>query len=775
MLFNRVNWKYRTKEGRIMSCKQLSHREMSDKFGNRSTVLKWVQIIPLLFTSITFLALAGCAHAQIHGDISDLKAVSNWQKVANGVYSASIGDPDAEMRYSDLAGSAPKITALNDLPDVPLSKALVNTKFYIADDGRIMVHVPTEADEKIFGYGLQFDKTMHSGRILELKVDHFKKGGGATHAPVPFFISSKGYGLFFNTAKYIKIRNQVGNRKDSRNNPKEVDRNPPPDEKQSGPWRAQPAGDSIEAHMTAKGLELIGFSGTDLQDIVARYNLYSGGGAMPPFWGLGFWHRTPSKYGDDQTVEEIAGFKKHNIPLDVIGLEPGWQSKSYPCTFEWQKKRFPDPAGFTKQLLDDGIRLNLWVNPYISKHARIYKEMYPLSGSHMVWLGIVPDYRLPEAREILLDQHKKDHFDIGISGYKIDEVDGYDEWLWPDHATFPSGTSAESMRQTYGMQMAYMIDGELFKKNNQRTYSLIRANNGMGANFPFVIYSDSYGHDQYITGLSSASLCGVLWCPEIRSAKNEREWINRMHTTCFSPLAQLNAWASGTKPWSYENATDPIRRTIQLRMQLLPYLYTAFANYHFKGIPPVRSMILERGHASTGSVDQKIKLDGEKNPYGDGDGQKIVEDNSLFMFGPDILVAPFINSAAERKVKLPKGSWYDFHTGKLAGNGQEITVTAKQTGDLPPLFVKDGALIPMLKNPVNRTRDAKGAELEIRHYGKADGRCLLYEDDGVSYDYQKGKYLLRELSVKDGQFNEQILNDSKQHIYGKMSVRQMSR
>jgi alpha-D-xyloside xylohydrolase len=536
---------------------------------------------------------------------------------------------------------------------------------------------------------------------------------------------------------------------------------------------AQPVGDCIEANMKGKGLELVGFVGTDLQDIVARYNLYSGGGAMPPLWGLGFWHRTPAKYTAEQALKEVEEFKLHNIPLDVIGLEPGWQSKSYPCTFEWQKKRFADPAAFTQQLLDDGIRLNLWVNPYISKNARIYKDMYPLAGSHMVWLGIVPDYMLPKARKILITQHKKDHFDIGISGYKIDEVDGYDYWLWPDHATFPSGTSAESMRQTYGMQMAKMINTELFRKNNQRTYSLIRANNGAGANHPFVLYSDSYDHNQYVTGLSSASLSGVLWCPEIRSAKNEREWINRMHTTCFSPLAQLNAWESGTKPWSFKNSTDAIRRTIQLRMQLLPYLYTAFAEYHFKGIPPVRSMILEAGDVGIVNVSQKIKLDGEKNPYGDGFTQKIVEDNSLYMFGPDILVAPFINSDTKRGVKLPKGNWYDFYTGKFAGNDQEITVTAEQTDDLPPLFVMDGALIPMLKNPVNRTRDAKGAELEIRHYGKAEGSCLLYEDDSESYDYEKGQYHLRKLLFKDGKLKEHVLNDSKERIYGEITVREM--
>ena len=131
----------------------------------------------------------------------------------------------------------------------------------------------------------------------------------------------------------------------------------------------------------------------------------------------------------------------------------------------------------------------------------------------------------------------------------------------------------------------------------------------------------------------------------------------------------------------------------------------------------------------------------------------IVEDNSLYMFGPDILVAPFINSDTKRDVKLPKGNWYDFYTGKFAGNDQEITVTAEQTDDLPPLFVKDGALIPMLKNPVNRTRDAKGAELEIRHYGKADGSCLLYEDDSESFDYVKGQYHLRKILFKDRNIN----------------------
>ncbi|MHC5108327.1 MAG: glycoside hydrolase family 31 protein [Planctomycetota bacterium] len=676
-----------------------------------------------------------------------------WKKIGNGLWSVQLGSLEGETKYSDLAGAPPKIAQLNRLVDLPLPPTARQIQYRVSEDHKVSVRIPTDSDEQIFGFGLQFDRTRHNRRILTLNVDHFARGGGATHAPVPFYMSTKGYGVFINTARFLKVYCQVGNRKGSPNNPPEVDRNPPDDEPQPGPWLPQPPADAVEAFIHGNGLELIMIAGTDLQDIVARYNLLGGGGAMPPLWGLGFWHRVPSQFSADQTLAEVAEFNNHNIPLDVIGLEPGWQTKSYPCTFEWQKKRFPDPKNFARELLNDGVRLNLWINPYISQRARIYKQMEPLSGSHLVWLGIVPDYTLPQARRILVDQHKRAHFDIGISGYKVDEVDGYDNWLWPDHASFPSGTPAEVMRQVYGLLMQEMLYKDLFRPNDRRTLGLVRASNGAASCYPFAIYSDSYGHQQYVTGFSSSSLAGILWCPEIRSADTGREWINRMHTVCLSPVAMLNAWASGMKPWSFPEATDAVRRTIELRMRLLPYLYTAFATYRETGIPPIRSMLLETGSRK--------------------------EDNTLFMFGPDILVAPFIGQATRRTVNLPQGNWYDFYTGKLMGNAVSIDVSADQTHNLPPLFVKEGAVIPMLKKSRLRTRDMFGAELEIRHYGTAPGRCELYEDDGTSFDHEKGAFNIREFSVEptvDNLFTltERSLKSSAEPFYGQASLRQMT-
>jgi alpha-glucosidase (family GH31 glycosyl hydrolase) len=702
-------------------------------------------------------------------DLGDLKPIEAWQEVAPGIWTATLGEMESELRYTDYAAAPPKEEALGRLTEQEFPFAAGEVSHLVTPDGKVMIRIPCGADEKLYGFGLQLDGIAKSRKVLTLNVDHWSKGGGRTHAPVPFYISSKGYGVFFNTARFLKIYNQVGNRKGSPNNPPEVDRNPPKDEKQPGPWRALPRGDAVEAQINGAGMEVIVYSGDSMLDVVCRYNLYNGGGALPPLWGLGFWHRVHAHFDADQTRDEIEQFEAQDFPLDVIGLEPGWMSKSYPCTFEWQTKRFPEPEVFVQELLGEGIRLNLWENPYLSQHSRLYEEMYPLSGSHLVWLGIVPDYTLPAARKLLTDQHHEDHIGIGVSGYKIDEVDGYDFWLWPDHATFPSGVSGETMRQSYALLMQSMLLGDLFRARDVRTYGLIRANNGAASGYPFVIYSDSYSHSQYITGLSTASLGGILWTPEARSAGSGREWLNRMQTVCFSPMANLNAWSSGKKPWSYDEVTGAVRAVIKLRMRLLPYLYSAFADYHFKGIPPIRAMILEDGFGEVATKTIAGKLDSETNPYAMG---KIIENTDQFMFGPSIMVAPFYErQATERQVRLPAGNWYDFYSGELVGNNRTITVTAEQLGDRTPLFVKEGAVIPMLTTAVNRTEEAYGHPIEVRHYGKIGGQFTLYEDDGKTFQYEKGRYRTRLLTVGEdetGKFGltEKIAGDNEPAMFG---------
>jgi alpha-glucosidase (family GH31 glycosyl hydrolase) len=710
-------------------------------------------------------------HTQQTTRLGDLIPIRDWQPIADGIWSCELGDMSGEHRYTDLAAEPPKRDAINALAPAAFPFTGEPPSFLLRD-GKVTARLPAAADEQLYGFGLQLDGLRAHKKVLTLNVDHWGQGGGRSHAPVPFYISSKGYGVFFNTSRFLKVYCQVSNRKDSPNMPSPVDRNPMPGTEASEPWDALPVGDAVEGHIHGEGLEIIVFGGATLLDVVRRYNLYCGGGTLPPMWGLGFWHRVGAGFSAEETESEVAQFKAKRTPLDVVGLEPGWMDYSYPCTFEWQKKRFPDPGALTSRLLDEGVRLNLWVNPYISPEGKLYEKMFPHSGSHTVWLGIVPDYNIPEARQLLVQQHAEDHVDIGISGYKVDEVDGYDFWLWPDHATFPSGTSGEAMRQTYGLLMQNLLYKDLFKERNQRTYGNVRSSNGAASAYPFVIYSDSYDHEQYITGISSASLCGVLWTPETRNAATAREWLNRLQTVCFSPMALLNAWASGKQPWSFPEVEDAVQRVIQLRMRLLPYLYSAFADYHFKGTPPMRAMILEDGGDAVSESVFQGELDGEIDPYA---MEKVIETSDQFMFGPSILVAPFYDDKdTQRDVILPPGDWFDFYTGKRAGSDTTITVTAEELNDQIPLFVKNGGVIPMLNRDVLNTEEMIGCDLEVRHYGQADGACELYEDDGKTFDYEQDNYRIRQLTVTANGLSETLRAEGAEPMFGSVTLKRMT-
>ncbi|WP_103926451.1 glycoside hydrolase family 31 protein [Algoriphagus boritolerans] len=679
-----------------------------------------------LFKSTILLVLlilfcpTGHAQTTLISEMDQLK----WEKVMPGIWKASVGSMG--LNPMDYANS-PKTDAINELGDAPFPFAQEASRSLLTSN-RASVRLPLDESEQIYGLGLEFEGINRRSEVYSLKVDHYGDIKGQTHAPVPFYISNKGYGVLINSAQRVKIHVGVSNRKDS-NLPERIDRTTGKN------WAARPLSDAVEASVEGGGMEIFVFSGETTLEIVQRYNLFFGGGIIPPKWGLGFWHRMHTQSRDKDILKEIEDFEANNFPLDVIGLEPGWQSFAYPCSFDWDKTRFPDPKNFVQTLDKKGIKVNLWENPYVAPVSTMYNDISPYTGSHTVWLGEVPDYTIPEAQKVLLNHHQKHHLDIGVSGYKFDEVDGYDVWLWPDHATFPSGNDAVEIRQLYGMMMMDMFDRH-FKEQNQRTYNLIRSAYIGASNHNFVLYSDYYDHKGYVTALANSSLSGLLWTPEIRSADSAEEWIRRFQSVSFSPLMMLNAWYSSKKPWSFPEVTDMVRNTIELRMKLLPYLYTAFYEYNQKGIPPFRAMVLETGYDSQEKLEGS-ELDDAKNPYAE---QKRLEVTDQYMMGPSILVAPVFTGQKERKVVLPIGNWFNFYNGEYAGNGETITIKTKL--EEIPLFVKDGGIIPMLTTVDKNDSDQT---LEVRHYGTKENTYLLYNDDGISYDYERDKYSLTEL------------------------------
>ena len=663
------------------------------------------------------------------------KAQIVWQQVEPGVWKGVVGTPEKYSLLS-VAGVTSQKEGFSRLPEVELP-GLANEIVGAVQDDKTSLRIPLQRKEQLYGFGLNFQSVHQRGKILNLHVDHYGgRDNGRTHAPVPFYISNRGYGVLINSARYLTVYAGSGARKDSPNAPIAKDRNT--DEM----WVSTPYSDAVSILVPASGAEIYLFAGPTPMDVIRRYNLFCGGGILPPRWGLGFTQRTKKLYTAGDVEKEVDEFEQRGFPLDFIGLEPGWQSKAYPCTFEWDATRYPNPASFVKEIADKGVRINLWTNPYVSPESKIYKEMYPVSGSHTVWCGIVPDLAGEKARKIWMDKLEQEHVNIGVSGYKIDEVDGYDRYVWPDVATFPSGITAEQMRQTYGLWVQ-RTTAELYKKRNQRTFGLVRASNAGASSFPYVIYNDYYSHQDFITALINSGFSGILWTPEVRSSKSSEEWLRRFQSVVFSPMAMINAWASGTKPWTFPEVENQIKEYAMLRMQMMPYWYSEFARYHFDGIPPFRAMNLEPGFDPEQESAAKLSdAHLEDNPYLEAVAKEIKDQ---YMAGEYLLVAPMFTGQKERAVVLPKGDWYDFYTGHYVGNGEKITVPPGL--DRIPVYVKDGAVLPFMESRLHAPKAGEKVNLEIRHYGKADGTYRLYDDDGETFDYEKGAYSWRDIKV----------------------------
>ena len=254
-----------------------------------------------------------------------------------------------------------------------------------------------------------------------------------------------------------------------------------------------------------------------------------------------------------------------------------------------------------------------------------------------------------------------------------------------------------------------------------------------------MIYNDYYSHRDFITALINSSFIGTLWTPEVRSSGSAEDWLRRMQTVCFSPIAMLNAWADGTKPWTFPEVEKQVADVANLRMQLIPYLYTCFAEYAFYGRPPFRAMNLVEGF-DMATKEETTKLDSEKNPYKKAIKKEIKDQ---YMVGDQLLIAPLFTGETSRKVILPAGKWYDFYTGKWVGEEEIITVTPGL--DHIPVFVKDGSVIPMTNS--NSVADGK-YDLVIKHYGEKTSSYKFYDDDGKTFDYEKGAYSWRTISIQ---------------------------
>lgn len=671
------------------------------------------------------ILLCGCFSA------AQGKQTPSSTEIAPGVIKLQVGKPDAYTPYS-LFGGNKVLDAMRLLPTAQLPFALEDVRLEVSDRG-CTVEVPLGDDEQLYGFGLQIETFGQRGlRKRPIVNDNPLNGLGYTHAPQTFYVSTRGYGILINTSRYTTFLCGSNQKKQQDQQTVEVKKRIA--DKTEDLYKNRNNGSKVFIDIpSAEGIEVFIITGPEMLDVVKRYNLLSGGGCMPPMWGLGFKYRVKGDAVQDSVIRFANYFREKQIPCDVLGLEPGWQTTAYSCSYRWSEERFPDHKGMLKQLKEKGYRVNLWEHAYVHPTSPIYQAMEPYSGDFLVWGGLVPDFITPEACKVFTDYHRT-LAEEGVSGFKLDECDNSNlayasaTWCFPDMAKFPSGIDGEQMHQVFGSLYLNAMDN-IYREKNIRAYQDYRSSGLFMSSRNAVLYSDTYDHKEYIQMLCNAAFGGLLWCPEVREAHSIEDFFHRLQTVILSPQAMVNAWYLQYAPWlQFDRGKNErgellaeakryegyARHLINLRMQLIPYLYTAFFSYYKEGIPPFRPLLMD---------------------YPEDERLRTVSDQ--YLIGSGLMAAPLYENKKSRKVYFPEGVWYNFNTNEKYEGKREYEITTEL--DQLPLYVRQGTLLP-LSAPVPYVDMQTVFDLHCKVYGTSAVICQLFEDDGESYDFKERKY-----------------------------------
>ncbi len=472
---------------------------------------------------------------------------------------------------------------------------------------------------------------------------------------------------------------------------------------------------------------------------------------LPPLWSLGYQQCRYSYYPESRVRDLARTFRERKIPADVLYLDIDYQDGNRPFTIS--REYFPNFEGMIHDLGQQGFKIVAINDPHLKKEPGYAPYDQGMAGDHFVknpdgsvfvgkvWPGdsVFPDYTRAETREWWGTLYKG-FVEMGIRGIWNDMnepavFERAGKTMPPDivHRVNGRKTDHREVHNVYGMQMVRAtFEGLRRLRPNERPFVLTRAAFAGTQRYAASWTGDNTSSWNHLCltvptllslGISGYPFVGVDVGGFVGSPPADllTRW---MELGAFLPLFR-NHTMKGTadqEPWVHGPEHEAIRRRyIELRYQLLPYIYTSFEETTRTGLPLMRPLFLEYPDA--------------ERPYEDS----LAGQDTEFLFGRDLLVAPKLFEMTDPyEVKLPPGEWYDYWTGqRLAGN--QILVV-KPALDVLPLYVRAGAILP--QQPVVQHTDEKPeGPLELRVYPGADCRGSLYLDDGKSYAYIRGENL----------------------------------
>ncbi|WP_229793636.1 glycoside hydrolase family 31 protein [Salinimicrobium marinum] len=543
-----------------------------------------------------------------------------------------------------------------------------------------------EPGEKIFGLGESFTQFNKRGQKVVLWVDDANGVQNETmYKPIPFYMSSRGYGVFMHTSSPITV--DFGKYFNAANN--------------------MMIGDDVA--------DLFFFLG-EPKDILDEYTDLTGKTEMPPLWSFGFWMSRITYFSEEEGREIASNLRKHKIPSDVIHFDTGWFDVDWRNNYEFAADRFDDPVDMMADMREDGFHVSLWQLPYFTPKNTLFDEIVENELAVKDRKGNIPyedavlDFSNPKAVEWY--QGKLRHlFDQGVGVFKVDFGEAA-----PSNGIYHSGRTGFYEHNLYPLRYNKAV-AELTKE--EKGYSLIWARSTWAGSQRYPLH---WGGDAATTNTAmSATLRGGLsiglsgfsfWSHDVggfvTAAPEDlyRRW---------TPFGMLSSHVRShgeppTEPWLYnESFLQAFRKADNMRYELMPYIYAQAKESSEKGLPMMRALFVE---------------------YPDDAGSWLVDDQ--YLFGSSMLVAPLFEEVSGRQVYLPEGKWIDYQTNKVYETGWHTI----EAGDIPIIvLVKDGTVIPHIKL-AQSTQAMDWTNLDLRVFAaegtnSASGEIFLPEGDAV--------------------------------------------
>jgi alpha-D-xyloside xylohydrolase len=549
---------------------------------------------------------------------------------------------------------------------------------FLADGGRLttsgskaMALVSTDTDghyvreqlslgigEVVYGLGERFGPLVKNGQV----VDIWNADGGTSseqaYKNVPFYLTNRGYGVFVNHPGAVSF--EVGSEAVSR----------------------------MQFSVAGQNLEYLVIYGPTPREILRKYTGLTGRPALPPQWSFGLWLSTSftTSY-DEQTVTGfVDGMTNRDLPLSVFHFDCFWMREFQWCDFTWDDRTFPDPSGMLSRLKDKGLRICVWINPYIAQRSALFAE----AAEHnylvrkpdgAVWqtdmwqagMGIV-DFTNPDAREWYTAKLRA-LLDMGVDCFKTD----FGERIPTDVMWF-DGADPERMHNFY----SYLYNQTVFEllrthRGEQEAVVFARSATAGGQRFPvhwggdcestFVAMAESLRG-----GLSLAMSGFGFWSHDIGGFEGRPDPAVFKRWIPFGLLcthSRLHGSDSYRVPWLFdEESVEVLRRFTRLKAQLMPYVYGQAVAAAQDGMPVLRPMAAEFP-----------------------DDPACTHLDRQYMFGDRLLVAPVFTASGETSYYIPAGTWTHLQTGATVRGPRWVHEVCDFL--TVPVFVRPASVLPI--------------------------------------------------------------------------------